>query len=523
MSRNVTGLPNADSGMVSVTIESAWEADDPSGSMTPLSSPPIRSAGLLLLLGVAIPHAIGAALDALLAVRFHYEILYGEGVVWEQALLMGGPRAYSSSTELPFIVFHYPPVYHGLIRAVGLVSTDLLSAGRIVSSIATGVFALAVAMVVWTAGSKQAGQRLRLLCAAAAALLILCVPNIRAFGFLMRVDMVANALGPIALLIAFSGRPTLVRTAAALTIATVAVYTKQSELAAGVTIFAIMFHTRSRQTLLATLIVGMMALSVLAAVQFATDGGFLTHLIFYNLNRTDLPGWILRLSSEWSNLPLISVVVGLLIFCVPRNGDGLGSGRTLLGRGVLVFFTLNLLYVLALAKSGSTFNYLNSLYGAGCMVVGLGLTQTLSGSRASVWIGNIIACSLAIWIAFLPVRRLQGFLDAQDLPEQDKLIAMIAAAPSPVISDDLALVIKAGQPALIEPAIVTELALTGRWNEQPLIDLIRQGGVAFAITETEDMDDDRRSPGVLAALRAAFPRAKRFTRRHWLHLPPIDP
>jgi hypothetical protein len=37
---------------------------------------------------------------------------YGEGIVWQQALLIPGPRMYGPIDHLPFIVFHYPPVYH---------------------------------------------------------------------------------------------------------------------------------------------------------------------------------------------------------------------------------------------------------------------------------------------------------------------------------------------------------------------------------------------------------------------------
>ena len=96
---------------------------------------------------------------------------------------------------------------------------------------------------------------------------------------------------------------------------------------------------------------------------------------------------------------------------------------------------------------------------------------------------------------------------------------MIAANPKPVASDNLLLTLRAGRDALFEPAIATELAVTGRWDERPLIDLIERGGVAFVISEAESLDDDRRSPAVLAALQVAFPRVTRVTGRLWLHEP----
>ena len=33
---------------------------------------------------------------------------YGEGIVWQQALLIPGPRMYGQIDHLPFLVFHYP-------------------------------------------------------------------------------------------------------------------------------------------------------------------------------------------------------------------------------------------------------------------------------------------------------------------------------------------------------------------------------------------------------------------------------
>ena len=62
---------------------------------------------------------------------------YGEGIVIQQALMMTGPAAYGSITELPFIVFHYPPVYHLVTRAAAALAgggdVAMVTAGRVVS------------------------------------------------------------------------------------------------------------------------------------------------------------------------------------------------------------------------------------------------------------------------------------------------------------------------------------------------------------------------------------------------------
>lgn len=473
--------------------------------------------GPALLISIAGLHAVGAYLDAVMAINYPFEISYGEGVVWQQALLIPGPRFYSADTGLPFIVFHYPPVYHLVVHAIGLWTPDLLMAGRIVSTAATGVFAAAAGGVVFSAAGGRITWAMRVACAVVTALLVLVLPNIRSIGFLMRVDMVANALGPIALLIAFTGRPGLARTTAALTIATLAVFTKQTEVAAGLTIFTLLVRIQPRQTILAALMVGGAGLATVAVLQWFTQGGFLQHIVTYNLNRSDWAGWAGRVASEWINLPLIGAVFAILAVCVRHSGGGLGPDRSRLSFAIILFFGLNLLSLVGLAKSGAAFNYLNSLYGAGSMVVGIGLAQLLSAPRSGPAIGTALVFILAGWIAVSPIQRLGAFLDTEAPERQAELVRMIAATEKPVASDDLVLVLRAGRTVLFEPAIATELAITGRWDERPLVDLINRGGVAFAISEIESLDDSRRSPGVLAAMQAAFPRTRQITSRHWLH------
>ncbi len=80
---------------------------------------------------------------------------------------------------------------------------------------------------------------------------------------------------------------------------------------------------------------------------------------------------------------------------------------------------------------------------------------------------------------------------------------------------------RAGKPVLFEPAIVTELAAVGRWDEQPLVEMIRTGGFAFMITADEMVGGSaHRSPAVDAAMRAAYPHVGHVTPGLWLHLPP---
>ena len=103
-------------------------------------------------------HVAGVGLDFVSALRDPIEIDYGEGIVWQQALLIPGPRMYGTDTALPFIVFHYPPVYHLLARAMALVVPDMLQAGRLVSEIAAlSIGPVVVGLVLVAAPSAGGG------------------------------------------------------------------------------------------------------------------------------------------------------------------------------------------------------------------------------------------------------------------------------------------------------------------------------------------------------------------------------
>ena len=83
----------------------------------------------------------------------------------------------------------------------------------------------------------------------------------------------------------------------------------------------------------------------------------------------------------------------------------------------------------------------------------------------------------------------------------------IAAAEKPVASEDMTLLMRAGKPVIFEPAIVTELASLGRWDEGPLVNMIRSGGFAFMITtENAPGGSFHRTPAVDAAMREAYPK-----------------
>lgn len=489
-----------------------------------------------MLLGV---HVVGVCLDFAAAIRYPFELDYGEGIVWQQAALIPGPRMFSASTDLPFIVFHYPPLFHLLARGARLILPDFLAAGRLVASFSTILIAPLVSGIVLLATSRQrlARDPAEIAIAVAVGALVQCLHAFRSWGMYMRVDMPGVALGLLGLLVGAWAAGRFWGTTCALLLCGAAVYTKQTELPAGIAVFLIALLRNPRAALGAGAIAGCACLGVLALLQVKTSGGFLLNIIGYNQNTITLRHAYWVFAPERNSLPVI-LLLPLAAWVVCRSVvPAAFSGRLRLAIRqirelrttekpvvcralVLLDFGLASLMLFTIFKAGSSYNYLLDWLGIGCVLVGIMLVDVV---RARAWHGW--AYPLAILILLLAVAA-QPFRQTGDIyaPGQralnEQMVQRIAVAVKPVASENMTLLMRAGKQVIFEPAIVSELAKAGIWDETPLLRMIDSGGFAFMITRDNDPGGNVfRTPAVDAAMRAAYPRVEEVTPKIWLHLP----
>ena len=105
--------------------------------------------------------------------------------------------------------------------------------------------------------------------------------------------------------------------------------------------------------------------------------------------------------------------------------------------------------------------------------------------------------------------------------EIEALVTLVRSAPRPVISDDMVLLLRAGKAVEWEPAIFTELASEGMWDERPFVRLIEGRHFAFFVTmggRGTRLFNARYTPAVADAIDAAYP-VKRRLAGYTLHLP----
>lgn len=509
--------------------------------------------------------AIGALVAALLyrsvlffaagaeAVGFPYNLDYGEGIVWQQLLLMARGQAYGDIAGFPSIVFHYPPLYHALAALLaGGTGLDQLAAGRLLSLLAALAAAAAVGALVFHGTRGAAGRVPGLLCGCVAGLVALTHWPVAVWAPLMRVDMVAVALSVLGVCFGVRSpeRPRLVHAAALCFVA--AVYTKQTALAAPFATFFVLALVRPGLAVAGVATCVVVGGLLVGALTWATDGGFLRHLVLYNINRFDLS----RLGSVGAIVAAHALYAVAVAIALARAawrltwrvwaGAGIAGLRRRLASDersrilavAAAYLALTTATLAGVGKSGSAANYFVEWMCVWSVFIGfaawdaaiLAAGQHPLGDRAcgprprvaSPLLAILVPMALAAQALALPspldARRTQEPAQAREMRE---LVDRVAGAAGPVVSDDMVLVLRAGKPVVWEPAIFAELASVGRWDEGRFLAMIEARAFAFFVTTGYWGDatfESRYTPSVGRALDAAYPRKERRA-GYVLHLP----
>ena len=469
------------------------------------------------LCGEVAYHFWGVLQDSEAALGYRYRLDYGEGIVWQQALLMFGPQMYSPSQELPFIVFHYPPLYHFVVRALLLLQLDPLFAGRIVSASSTVACACCTTALVLN-GVKGRPTSLQWVLALVFGLLFLCLNPVRTWGIWMRVDMLAAALGLGATLVAARSHFGILSTTVALLLCVASVFTKQTYLAAGLSIFVVGMVCAPRNTLIAASIAGAIGLGCAALLE-ATTHGFIKNIVSYNINPINWAGARNVLWLERDNAPYVAAMCLAALLSTLRSATRHGVAR--LRRGdprsvteslLTLHFWLACVSVLQIIKEGASSNYFLDFLATGCALLGLlfcdiaykpirlaVFTLVLALTTANIQYRRYFADRFAIWTA-----------------ENDRLVQRVQRSPKPVASDDMTIVLRAGKSVVFEPAIVRVLIASGTWDPSPLLRMVHDHAFAMVITGSHAVEG---GPVIQRAMTADYPIVEQATSALAVHLP----
>ena len=193
-----------------------------------------------------------------------------------QPVSIPGRRMYGPITDASFIVFHYPPVYHLAVRAAVLLGLDPLMAGRGLSVACTrraGLCAWLVACGI----SERVNSVARVVGCCIGALLPLSLGPVESWSVLMRVDMLALCLSilGVALVVQSVQRPAWL--ALAMPIFVLALFTKQSAVAAPAAALAVSLSLDPRPTIIAATFGAILGLLGLGWLEWLTGVAWPPH------------------------------------------------------------------------------------------------------------------------------------------------------------------------------------------------------------------------------------------------------
>lgn len=321
-------------------------------------------AGTFLLIAGLLYFAWADVRCARSVLAYPFGVDYGEGIVWQQALLIPGPRMYGPIDHLPFIVFHYPPVYHLVSRAVMAFGVDPLAAGRVVSLTATAVIVMSIGWLVAAELARRVSRSAVLVGAVTGALLPLSLGPVETWFDRMRVDMLAVALAFVGVVFVVRSERQPAWLALAMPAFVLSIYTRQTELAAPASALLVLLFVRPRAAILTGVGGAVLGLGALAWLEWLTAGGFLRHIITYNINTWTFGFLIYRLRFQASYaVLLVLAVIGLAVLWLRRRDEAspLGADATrynLVVPIISVWLLFSLIMMMAtVGKTGSDVNY----------------------------------------------------------------------------------------------------------------------------------------------------------------------
>ena len=498
--------------------------------------------GLTILLLLLAWHLLDLAGYVREALSYRYQLDYGEGIVWQQMRDIMAGRGYAPLQTYPAIVYHYPPVYHvasGLLAwATGM---DELFAGRTVSILSTVATAWMVGVLAGRMIPATEDRRVRIICALLAGLFFLSCFPVRMWAPLMRVDMIAGAFGLAGILLGLRApsRPAAIYGAGLMFV--LAMYAKQISFAAPAAVFAVLLWTHPRLAIRGIVFSAIISLLGLGLLEWQTQGGFLRHVVSYNVNRFD-PRLLLDIFVPQLLMHGALVILGCLGCVAGWRALRAAAGASGLRRAIagqphlmalammLLFFAIKAIMMLGMMKSGSGYNYMIEWLSAVAIFAALAIMPcvelALAKPTGTMAQPPIVLTLLAF--AALPVQLFamyMGLPDHRVLPalasERAPIERMIAASSRPVIADDMTFLLRAGRPVQWESAITAELGAKKVYNQPAFVALVRARCFGFFVNEgrpDETLFKQRYNPQVAAAIAQAYPREQRIG-KYYLHWP----
>lgn len=503
-------------------------------------------AGLLGLLMAA--QLVFFAVHAAHLLGYRYPLDYGEGPLLAQVeQLRGGTplwQLYSDPAAPPYLVVNYPPLYPLLAALLAWPLGNALLAGRLISLLS----AIGCVIALWLLSQHQAPhtQRrdhrkaavarsvsaLRLLHpsnhfrAASLTALFLCLPIVREWAVVMRVDLLGVCLGLLGLLALQrgEGRAGLLW-ATGLLLASL--YVKPSLIAAPTAgLLWLAWRDRRRALLLAALLLGG-GLLLFGLLQAASGGWFALHVLTANANPWQLAlaqgFWRDQLAILW---PLAAAgLLGATLTFGHAHAAGPDTTAQPASLPLALYYTVfGAVTALGVGKVGAYTNYFLEWYAGLVWLVVLGLSNTrMLTSATAATIARVWLVTAGRWLLLLlaaggllryyplwsqtyskPAGMIEGSNPPrlafgrygiwQDLRREANLLLTLGAtnaalsdevraANAPILTDVPGIAAQAGRTARLQAFEHRQLADSGAWEQHALLLDLANGRVPLVVLD----------------------------------------
>lgn len=453
------------------------------------------------LLGVSALAVAWFVTHSIRAASLPFPLDYGEGPLLDQARQIArGANVYRPRLDdYPFTVSNYPPLYPSLLAACCSVFGWSYGAARGLTIVAACACAVLVGAIVRAVSADRRAPFI-------AAATFVASPYLVFWASFVRIDLVALALSLGAVCVAMT-RPDRRATpfvCAALVLG--AALTRQSHLlAAPLAISGALFVQRPMR---AVQFAAMLAIGVVAAffaLNAATHGGFLLHVVTANVNHFDFG--LLRFF-----LGDLAVTSGALIVLAFVHAATTFSRRSAASVLVALYLSGTFLSALTIGKVGSSLNYFLELAASTAILGALAISHGKNDAHAWRRRAAAIALGLQIaWMVGVSVLRPES-MDAKLAmrAEFESLRQVLAAEPGEVLADEtMGMLPVTGHAILLQPFEMTQLSRQGIWDQSRLVTDLRAARFALILINDgprtpESWTRERWTPEMLAAIHARY-------------------
>lgn len=418
----------------------------------------------------------------ILGLTYPYQLDYGEGIVlWFARELAQGHSIYTRDCCASS---NYPPLALILSALLMPIFGDGYVAGRLLNFSA----AILVAGLIYRIVSTETRDSRA---AALAALFFIGSPYIYHWVPLFRADLLGLGFSFAGIYFVWRRQQTTDTRRQKVYFALftftflLALFTKQTLIAAPAAAFIALFRTDKRTAILFALALGIIGASIYLAIDIATRGGFTFGLIDSNAT-VFLPDQLFDLLKTFTLTfaPLLFVALWEWVRRVR-----LGSFGILEAYAVTV--TLTLLFA---GRVGAWENYFFEAIAITCVFASFKLKALSEKPNYQLPITLLLLLQLVLYTRDHDPRVALNLI-AQDLPANQELAALLSRTNGTIISEDMGALVTGGKPVAYYTFQYSSLARAGKWDQSWELAGLRDGIFPLVILEhgtREDVDHYRR-------------------------------